>query len=206
MATLKVYDGTAWQVVAGQGSPGVGVPSGGAAGNALVKASATSFDLTWGGDNEFANWTVYTPRFSTDTGYEAGMTPGTGGSNWGAYRMIAPYTMAIRTRFMWGSSGGNGGATGAIAYSIPAGYGSDPATYQYMTCYVWTGDNFQYLGLVHVYPNDIWMRPCTPFPGPIDRYIGTQGRVATAGTMVPTNWYPNGGISIWGVLNVGPRW
>lgn len=28
MATLKVYDGTAWQIVAGQGPQGFGVPGG----------------------------------------------------------------------------------------------------------------------------------------------------------------------------------
>lgn len=47
MATLKVFDGTAWQVVAGQGSPGQGVPAGGAAGALLAKNTAANLDTTW---------------------------------------------------------------------------------------------------------------------------------------------------------------
>lgn len=47
MATLKVYDGTQWQVVAGQGSPGQGVPAGGVAGALLAKNTAANLDTTW---------------------------------------------------------------------------------------------------------------------------------------------------------------
>jgi hypothetical protein len=47
MATLKVYDGTQWQPVAGQGSPGQGIPSGGSTGTLLVKNSAASLDTSW---------------------------------------------------------------------------------------------------------------------------------------------------------------
>jgi len=47
MATLKLYDGTSWQPVAGQGSPGQGVPSGGSTGTLLAKNSAANFDTTW---------------------------------------------------------------------------------------------------------------------------------------------------------------
>lgn len=47
MATLKVYDGTQWNVVAGQGPPGMGVPPGGAAGTLLAKNTAANGDTTW---------------------------------------------------------------------------------------------------------------------------------------------------------------
>lgn len=47
MATLKVYDGTQWQVVAGQGSPGQGIPSGGSTGTLLTKNSGANLDTAW---------------------------------------------------------------------------------------------------------------------------------------------------------------
>lgn len=50
MAALKVWDGTAWQTVGTQGSTGAvgpGVPSGGTAGQLLVKNSATNYDTAW---------------------------------------------------------------------------------------------------------------------------------------------------------------
>lgn len=47
MATLKVYDGTQWQVVAGQGSPGQGIPAGGVTSAILRKNSTANLDTSW---------------------------------------------------------------------------------------------------------------------------------------------------------------
>jgi len=45
MSTLKIKSGGTWLNVAGAG---VGVPSGGSAGQLLIKASATDYDMGWG--------------------------------------------------------------------------------------------------------------------------------------------------------------
>lgn len=95
MATLKVYDGTQWQPVAGQGSPGQGIPSGGSTGTLLVKNSAANLDTSWtnpsvvaenagGGQSRLA---VNAPPVSTGPGLRVQPPVGTSPSLdvWGTY-------------------------------------------------------------------------------------------------------------------------
>lgn len=202
MPAMKVWDGTAWQTVS-QGPPGAfPVTSvdgrGGAVSLSDLYVSATDpFVMT-------AGWTAYTPVFATESNPSgAGMTPGSGGFVIGAYRMIAPYTMAIRVRFQWGSTGGNGGGGNHI-FSLPAGYGSAVDTYQYMPDVVYRPP-YSYSGFAHVFPNDPWMRPCAPNAATIQDVVGSQQQIHTDGTMHPPSYYPSGVCGIWGVLAVIQR-
>lgn len=207
MATLKVFDGTAWNVVAGQGAPGQGVPPGGTTNQALVKTSAADYAVAWQTiQDPTANWSTYTPRFATEPGSEGGMTPGTGGGLNGYYKMIAPYTMAIYIRFTWGTTGGNGG-TGNIMYGMPMPYTTtNNNMMQYLDDFVWCGDaTFYYSGFADVIPNTMWIQPRAPHAYPDPRYIGSQRRVCTS-TMYPELWYPAGGLEVWGVLHVNQQW
>lgn len=225
---LKVWDGSAWQTVSQAGPPGPPtLPAGGSTGQLLTKASAANFDALWqsapapnahgsthapGGADPIpgitdGSWLGWNPRFSTDAGYEGGMTAGAGGVLSGAYRMIAPYTMKFHMVFVWGSSGGNGGAAGGVRYSLPPGYTFANMDTQYCTDFVWTGDQtFYYLGLVDCPGNDIWMGPRTPVnTGDVPRYVGTQVRCSTSTSPYPQSWYPNGGCRIWGTVFVNQR-
>lgn len=204
MAALKVWDGTAWQVVSQAGPPGTAPVTSVDARTGAVTLS----DLYVSATDPFVvvnAWTAYTPKFATETNTAGtGMTPGAGGFVVGAYRMIAPYTMAVRMRFQWGSSGGNGGG-GALIYGLPAGYSTATDTYQYMTDFVYRADqNWMYLGLTTVYPNDVWMRPAHPNAALITDVVGSQIPVRTD-LPQPPNFYPNGSLGIWGVLNVQQR-
>lgn len=205
MAALKVWDGTAWQVVSQEGPPGTAPVTSVDARTGAVTLSDRYVSAT----DPFvvnANWTAYTPSFgSTGTG-TVGMTPGAGGYIIGAYRMIAPYTLAVRMRFQWGSSGGNGG-TGSQAFSLPAGYSSATDTFQYLQDFVYrSSGNYLYLGFAHIAASDTWMWPQAPNAAAVVDVVGAQQPVHTDGAAPhPPSWYPNGSLGIWGVLNVQQR-
>lgn len=203
MGALKVYDGSAWQTVSQAGPPGtapvtsVDTRTGAVSLTDLYVSQTEAFSRT-------ANWTAYTPTMVAEGG-GTGLTPGTGGYNVGSYRMVAPYTLAVRTRFLWGSTAGNGGS-GPMCWSLPAGFTSATDQPQFINDLVWVGDAaFSYGGVVDVLANDIYLRPRCPWAGPADRYIGNQGRVVAGGTLFPIGWYPNGGLTTWGVINVQQR-
>jgi hypothetical protein len=203
VGALKVWDGSTWQTVSQQGPAGtapvtsVDTRTGAVTLSDLYVSKTDPIVVT-------ADWSGYTPTMVAEGG-GSGLTPGVGGYITGAFRMIAPYTLAVRTRLQWGSSGGNGGS-GPLCWTLPPGYSSAVDTYQYVNNFMWVGDaNFFYAGMCDVLPNDVYMRPRGPWAGPADRFIGHQGRVQTSATMFPIGWYPGGGLTTWGFLNVQQR-
>lgn len=228
---LKIWDGTAWQTVSQQGPPGTApVTSVDARTGAVTlsdlyvaKPGVTSVDGRTGAvslSDRYVSatdplvvtddWIAYTPTMGTDQG-SAGMTPGAGGFLIGKYRIVAPYTLAFRMQFIWGSSGGNGG-TGSFIFGGPPGYTSASDTYQLVNGIAWPGDQqFLYPGIGHVYPSTSGFRAFCTFAGappdpPPTRWSGSMFALSSSNT--PTNpvaWYPNGGCRYSGVINVQQR-
>lgn len=204
MGSLKVWDGSSWQTVSQQGTGLVTIPAGGSPGATLSKQSGADYDMTWDG----ANWTAYTPQWVTSgqptgAGLSLGTGPGVGIQGW--YRMIAPYTMVVRVRFQWGSSGGNGG-TGQHYLGLPSGYSTPGDIYQIINGWVGTNDGFYYVGIGQISPGDVRWACNTQWHGLQDRYVGAEFPVHTDGTPLPTNFYPSGWSSWWGTINVAQRW
>jgi Head domain of trimeric autotransporter adhesin len=201
------------------GSVAIGRDSGGAAASATadndfvlgtaahnVRAPGNLYAAgIWNGTQSLThtNWLAYTPIFASDVQLNGeGMTPGAGGYIWGAYAMVAPYTMALRFIFQWGSSGGNGG-TGPIQWGLPPGYVSA------------TNDQRLYGSIGH--PNGglytsigvVWAGSSrffgTCFNAILDGQNGTHPRLNTAANY-PGQWYPNGNCYLAGVIQVQQRW
>lgn len=223
MSALKIWNGTAWETVSQSGPPGTApVTSVDARTGAVTlsdlyvgsvdgrRGAVTLSDLYVSATDPLVvtnDWIGFTPKFATENDPSgAGMTPGAGGSIYGAYRFIAPYTMAIRWRFNWGSSGGNGG-TGFMIFGLPPGYNaSGNYSYQYLNCFVYrAGDGLLYEGIADVVASDVWMRPRAPHAGLTTDLVTSQQRISTGGTTHPPNWYPNGACGAWGVLNTIQR-
>lgn len=222
MSALKIWNGTAWETVSQSGPPGTApVTSVDARTGAVTlsdlyvssvdgrRGAVSLSDLYVSATDPLVvtnDWIGFTPKFATENDPSgAGMTPGAGGSVYGAYRFIAPYTMAIRMRFNWGSSGGNGG-TGFFIFGLPPGYSTSIYySHQYLSDFVARGDGLIYEGIAFAYANDIWMRPNAPHAGLTADLVTSQQRVGTGGTTHPPGFYPNGALGIWGVLNTAQR-
>ena len=190
MGSMKVWDGTAWQTAsAGPSLPPV----------TSVDGRAGAVSLTDLYMSATTGWTPYTPLLlSAGVPSGAGMTPGTGGYTWGAWKMIAPYHMAIRVRFYWGSTGGSGGA-GQIGFGLPAGYTTPADYYQHVVGWLASSGGTMYTALGEAPPNGymVYMRAIeatTSIMRPVDVTIN-----------FPAGWYPSGGCGFQGVLNVAQR-
>jgi hypothetical protein len=225
---LKIWDGTAWQTVSQAGPPGTApVTSVDARTGAVTlsdlyvaKPGVTSVDGRTGAVSlsdryisatdplmVTSDWTTYTPIFATENNPSgSGMTFGSGGALYGAYRIVAPYTMAIRTWFLWGSSGGNG-SSGSIIFGLPPGYSTSQFNgHQRVSTSVYRADNgYSYVGYAHCYANDVWMRPLAPNAANLQDVVGWQMPVHTDGQQHPAGWYPNGQLHMWGTLNIAQR-
>lgn len=190
MGSMKVWDGTAWQTA----SAGPSLPPVTSVDGRTGAVSLSDLYMSTAG-----NWTAYIPIFGTisnPTG--SGMTPGTGGYVWAAYRMIAPYTMAIRMRFGWGSTGGNGGS-GQIGFSLPVGYSTPADYYQYGAGWLYHSNGGVYAGLGEIAPNGtmVYMRATES--------TTSQLRAVDTGASFPSGWYPNGACGYFAVLNTVQR-
>jgi hypothetical protein len=199
VGALKVWDGSAWQTVSQQGPAGTAPVT-----SVDTRTGAVTLaDLYVGQSDAFvmsANWTAYTPLFATEsetTG--AGMTPGAGGYIIGAYRMVAPYTLALRMRLQWGSSGGNGGSN-ALLFGLPAGYTNAADTWQYLSGWLYhVSTGYMYAGLADLAAGGTVMYPrCT------NSQFSSLQRLSTAQNF-PSSWYPNGSCGFYGIINVQQR-
>lgn len=190
MGSMKVWDGTAWQTA----SAGPSLPPVTSVDGRTGAVSLSDLYMSTAG-----NWTAYIPVFGTisnPTG--AGMTPGAGGYIWAAYRMIAPYTMAIRVRFYWGSTGGNGGG-GQIGFGLPAGYSTPADYYQHAVGWLASASGLVYPAIGETPPSAslTYMRA-------IDS-TNSQYKPVDTSVNFPAGWYPSGGCGFQGVLNVNQR-
>lgn len=143
-------------------------------------------------------WIAYPVEAYADDGTY--IVPGTGGSISARYKMIAPYTMALRIFLQWGGGGGNGGI-GPLNFQIPSGYATAAAGGEqilqaktYMpNSPVGNGSGFAYLA-----PDSPVIHPFGYTSGANANQIPWQ----TSGGAGPVGWYPNGNGSIQGVIEV----
>lgn len=141
VGALKVWDGSAWQTVSAQGASGVngvGVPTGGTAGQSLVKRSATDFDAGWSAES----WQAYTPTWRTSVGPIA----------LGNSTLVGRYAkdgtrVAVRVILTVGSSWNGSVGPYWVGLPFPAAAGSN----QQMLCDAYIAAfNYNYSGFAHV--------------------------------------------------------